>query len=254
MTVRSVGLIPCRLKSTRLKNKLLKKIYKYPLFAHTYFKSVNSNLDEVYICTGDDEIIEWCKKLNIKYVKTRKEHSNGTERCAEAGERLKLRFKDRIVNIQGDEPLIERSNINLLLSNFQKNKIADVTTLHRNMQSRNNQNTTKLVMNNKNKVLYISRADIPFSSKNLSRSIHVGIFCFEFKILLKITGFKKSFLEQNENIELIRCLENEINVFSYDVENELIGVDTMEEFKKVKLILESDKRYTDQINKFYTLT
>ena len=65
MTIRSVGLIPCRLKSTRLKNKLLKKIYKYPLFAHTYFKSVDSNLDEVYICTGDDEIIEWCKKLNI---------------------------------------------------------------------------------------------------------------------------------------------------------------------------------------------
>ena len=68
-------------------------------------------------CTGDDEIIEWCKKLNIKYVKTRKEHSNGTERCAEAGEGLKLRLKDRIVNIQGDEPLIDRSNINLLLSN-----------------------------------------------------------------------------------------------------------------------------------------
>ena len=109
------------------------------------------------------------------------------------------------------------------------------------MQSRNNQNTTKLVMNNKNKVLYISRANIPFSSKNLSRSIHVGIFCFEFKILLKITGLK-NLLEQNENIELIRCLENEINVFSYDVENELIGVDTMEEFKKVKLILESDKK------------
>ena len=70
----------------------------------------------------------------------------------------------------------------------------------------------------------------------------------------RLQVLKNLFLEQNENIELIRCLENEINVFSYDVENELIGVDTMEEFKKVKLILESDKRYTDQINKFYTLT
>ena len=254
MTIRSVGLIPCRLKSTRLKNKLLKKIYKYPLFAHTYFKSVDSNLDEVYICTGDDEIIEWCKKLNIKYVKTMNEHSNGTERCAEAGERLKLRLKDRIVNIQGDEPLIEKSNLNLLLSNFQKNKNADVITLHRNTQSRNDLDTTKLVMNNKNKVLYISRADIPFSNKNLNRSIHIGIFCFEFKTLLRIAGFKKSFLEKNENIELIRCLENDINVFSYDVKNELIGVDTMKEFKKVKFILENNKRYLNQINKFYTLT
>ena len=254
MTIRSVGLIPCRLKSTRLKNKLLKKIYKYPLFAHTYFKSVDSNLDEVYICTGDDEIIEWCKKLNIKYVKTMNEHSNGTERCAEAAERLKLRLKDRIVNIQGDEPLIEKSNLNLLLSNFQKNKNADVITLHRNTQSRNDLDTTKLVMNNKNKVLYISRADIPFSNKNLNRSIHIGIFCFEFKTLLRIVGFKKSFLEQNENIELIRCLENDINVFSYDVKNELIGVDTMKEFKKVKFILENNKRYLNQINKFYTLT
>lgn len=254
MTIRSVGLIPCRLKSTRLKNKLLKKIYKYPLFAHTYFKSVNSNLDEVYICTGDDEIIDWCIKLNIKYIKTMNEHSNGTERCAEAGERLKLRLKDRIVNIQGDEPLIEKSNLNLLLSNFQKNKNADVITLHRNIESRNDLNTTKLVMNSKNKVLYISRTDIPFSNKNLNRSIHIGIFCFEFKTLLRITGFKKSFLEQNENIELIRCLENDINVFSYDVKNELIGVDTMKEFKKVKFILENNKKYLSQINKFYSLT
>ena len=182
------------------------------------------------------------------------EHSNGTERCAEAGERLKLRLKDRIVNIQGDEPLIEKSNLNLLLSNFQKNKNADLITLHRNTQSRNDLDTTKLVMNNKNKVLYISRADIPFSNKNLNRSIHIGIFCFEFKTLLRIVGFKKSFLEQNENIELIRCLENDINVFSYDVKNELIGVDTMKEFKKVKFILENNKRYLNQINKFYTLT
>ena len=92
------------------------------------------------------------------------------------------------------------------------------------------------------------------SVKNLNRSIHIGIFCFEFKTVLRITGFKKSFLEQNENIELIRCLENNINVFSYDVKNELIGVDTMKEFKKVKFILENNKRYLNQINKFYTLT
>ena len=249
---RLVGLIPCRLESTRLKNKLLKKICDYPLFAHTYFNSINSNLNELYVCTGDNEIIDWCKKLNINFIKTVNKHSNGTERCGEAGATLKLKSSDRIVNIQGDEPLIEKKNINLLLKKFNENKSSDVTTLHKVKESKNDPNSTKLILSNKNKVLYISRADIPYSNKTLDKSIHIGVFCFEYTTLLKIINYEKSLIEKIENIELIRCLDNEINVFSYKITNDLIGVDTSKEFNTVKMMLEENKDYSYSINKFYT--
>ena len=146
MKINSVGLIPCRLDSQRLKNKLTKKISGYPLFAHTYFQSVNSKLDEVYVCSGDKEIIDWCEKLKINYIKTIENHSNGTERCAEAGKLLKLRGNDIIVNIQGDEPLIKGSNINLLINKLKKNIDAKVTTLHQDMASSGDLNSTKTMV------------------------------------------------------------------------------------------------------------
>ena len=251
MKINSVGLIPCRLDSQRLKNKLIKKISGYPLFAHTYFQSVNSKLDEVYVCSGDKAIIDWCEKLKINYVKTIENHSNGTERCAEAGKLLKLKDNDIIINIQGDEPLIKGNNLNLLINQFNKNIDASVTTLHQNMASSGDLNSTKLVFSSKNKVMYISRADIPYSRNGKNKSIHIGVFCFEFQTLKKLIKFKPSSIEKKENIELIRCLENDINVYSFPVQNKLIGVDTMNEFREVKSLLERDLNYTNSIMKYY---
>ncbi len=251
MATRSVGLIPCRLNSSRLRNKLVKKIGNYPLFAHTYFKSSISQLNETYICSGDDEIINWCRKLNINFVKTKKNHTNGTERCAEAAKTLELKPKDLIVNIQGDEPLVEKQNINILLKNIEKNLSSDLITLHKIKISTNNPNETKLIINKENKVLYISRSDVPFSESRLERLIHVGIFCFRFETLLEIVKYKKSKLETYEKIELLRSLENDIGVYSYQVNNSLIGVDTVEEFNEVKSLLESNKKYINTINTFY---
>ena len=251
MATKSVGLIPCRLNSSRLSNKLVKRIGNYPLFAHTYFKTSLSELNETYICSGDDEIINWCKELNINYIKTKKNHTNGTERCAEAAKTLKLNPKDLIVNIQGDEPLVDKQNINILLNNIEKNLSSDLTTLHKIKTSINNPNETKLVINKKNKVLYISRSDVPFSESWLKWLIHVGIFCFRFETLLEIVKYKKSKLETYENIELLRSLENNIGVYSYQVDNNLIGVDTAEEFNEVKSLLESNEKYINTINTFY---
>ena len=253
MKISSIGLIPCRLESQRLKNKLTKKILGYPLFAHTYFQSINSNLDAVYVCTGDKEIIDWCKKLDIHYVQTSKNHFNGTERCAEAGKLLRLKNTDRVINIQGDEPLIKGSNLNLLINNFEKNVDAKVTTLHQSSISNGDLNSTKLVFSSKNKVMYISRADIPYSKTIKNKSIHIGVFCFEFKTLKQIIKLKMSALEQDENIELIRCLENDISVYSYSVKNKLIGVDTLNEFKEVKSVLENDTKYSNSISEYYDI-
>ncbi len=252
MSNRSVGLIPCRLASTRLQNKLVKKIGNYPMFAHTYFKSTQSNLDNVYVCTGDIEIINQCKKLNINYIKTTRKHSNGTERCYEAAQTLSLKNNDTIINIQGDEPLVKKENLNLLIEKFRKDSKINVATLHKHQISLNNSNDTKLVINSKNKVMYISRADIPFSKQLTKKLIHIGIFCYDFKTLSDILKYKKSKLEKTENIELIRFLENDKNVFSYEIKNKLIGVDTLKEFNEAKDLIEKDKKYLNSINAFYS--
>ena len=128
---------------------------------------------------------------------------------------------------------------------------ASVTTLHQNMASSGDLNSTKLVFSSKNKVMYISRADIPYSRNGKNKSIHIGVFCFEFQTLKKLIKFKPSSIEKKENIELIRCLENDINVYSFPVQNKLIGVDTMNEFREVKSLLERDLNYTNSILKYY---
>jgi 3-deoxy-manno-octulosonate cytidylyltransferase (CMP-KDO synthetase) len=252
MTIKSVGLIPCRIASTRLKNKIVKKIGDYPMFAHTYFKSTQSNLDSVYVCTGDIEIINQCKELNINYIKTNRKHTNGTERCYEAAKILNLKKNDVIINIQGDEPLVKKENLNLLLEKFRHNSLANLATLHKHQISLKNHNDTKLVINSKHKVMYISRSDIPFSNETIKKLIHIGIFCYDFKTLSDILNFKKTRLEKTENIELLRFLENDKNVFSYAVKNKLVGVDTLKEFNEAKNIIENDKKYLNSINVFYS--
>jgi 3-deoxy-manno-octulosonate cytidylyltransferase (CMP-KDO synthetase) len=252
MEIKSVGLIPCRLASTRLKNKLVKKIADYPMFAHTYFKSTQSNLDDVYVCTGDTEIINQCKELKINYIKTNRKHTNGTERCHEAAKILDLKKDDVIINIQGDEPLVKKENLNLLLEKFRYDSKVNLATLHKHQVSLKNYNDTKLVINSKNKVMYISRSDIPFSNEIIEKLVHIGIFCYDFKTLSEILKFEKTKLENNENIELIRFLENDKNVFSYEVKNKLIGVDTLKEFNEVKEVIENDKKYLNSINIFYS--
>ena len=113
-----VGLIPSRYGSSRLPGKPLIEFNGLPTFAHTYFRSSMSKLDELYLCTDDKRIYNKANELGIKTLMTSIKHKNGTERCYEASTILKLESNDVIVDIQGDEPLIKPESINKLIKNF----------------------------------------------------------------------------------------------------------------------------------------
>ena len=251
--MKTVALIPCRVNSSRLEGKLLKEIEGFPLFYHVFIRTKLSNLDEIYICSGDKEIINKCIELDIPYIKTKKNHQNGTDRCAEAANQLKLNNNDLVINVQGDEVLYDPKFIKTMIDFYKQNKSADIVTLYGEKFTNNNFDETKLVTNSLNKVLYISRYDIPYdisNNKNQTKKVHIGMFLFKKNILDAVTQQKSTFNEKRESIELIRSLELDLNVFALKVDSKnLVSVDSKEDFEIAKKLISKDKIFQKAIKK-----
>ena len=121
--MKKIILIPTRINSKRLPAKALLQIEDIPLIMHTYKRACMSKLaDEVYVCTDSFEIIEVCKKYDAKFIKTKSTHKNGTDRISEAAKKLNLKSKDLIIDVQGDEPLINPRDIDRTIHFFKKNR------------------------------------------------------------------------------------------------------------------------------------
>ena len=121
--MRKIILIPTRINSKRLPAKALLKIEDIPIIIHTYKRACMSKLaDKVYVCTDSLKIIEECKKYKANFIKTRSTHKNGTERIAEAAKKINLKNKDIVIDVQGDEPLINPNDIDKTISFFLKKK------------------------------------------------------------------------------------------------------------------------------------
>lgn len=246
-----IGLIPCRIDSKRLPKKLLMKVNGYPMFAHVYYNAKTSNLDEVYVCSSDKEILDVCKNLNIKYVKTSLKHLSGTDRCAEAARILKVNQNNIVVNIQGDEPLLKNIHLNLLVKDLKKNKNIDILTFHKKEFTHKDYDSTKLVLGIKNNVIYISREDLPYSKNKIKRNIHIGVFAFKNKTLQSLSSTKPTEIEKNENIELIRSIEKNYNIKSIEIKSNIFGIDNLEEYKRLIKIMKKDTSYINKVNSFY---
>lgn len=237
------GLIPCRLKSTRLPDKPLKLIKTYPMLVHVYKRLKKSDCDEVYICTGDIEIVNVCKEYNLKYVLTKKDHTNGTERCNEAASILKIKNRDSVLNVQGDEPLIDPSEINLLISKFKKNRY-DLIVPFSYTDKKNDTDEVKLVTDRFGGYLYLSRNDIPSSFRGaMTLKKQIGVFIYSKRILSELVAIPPSEIEISESIELLRAIENGYSVNSIEFKNKLISVDTENDLKKAIELMEVDVLY-----------
>lgn len=239
--MKKIGLIPCRLNSTRLPNKPLKIIEGLPMFAHVYFRSLMSHLDEVYICTDSEQIMISGKELGIECILTKTSHNNGTERCAEAASLLNLKATDIIVDIQGDEPMVNPNHINSLLDVFQKRK-CEILLPHLNCEDYNNQNIVKILSGINDKIIYMSRSDIP----NLFRGSeplkkHLSIIAFTTKSILDFVSFSPSKYEKMEGIELLRAIENRMDIQTMELEGETKAVDTYEDLVYVREEMKYDK-------------
>lgn len=240
-----LGIIPARYDSTRFPGKPLVEIKGKSMIMRVYEQSAIA-FKTVYVATDDDRIYHHVKSFGGEVIMTSREHKSGTDRCAEAAlkisEELNASF-DIVVNIQGDEPFIQPSQLALLVSCFNDSE-TEIATLVKQIELEEDiwdPNKPKVVLNNKEQAIYFSRSAIPFI-RNVPKEEwlnkgkfykHIGLYAYRSKILQEITKLPMSKLELYESLEQLRWIENgyKIGVRISDIET--ISIDTPEDLKKI---------------------
>ena len=235
-------IIPARYGSSRLEGKPLLRADNKPIIQWLWEKAKSCKLvDRVIIATDDDRIFNACKEFNAEVEMTSNSHKSGSDRIAEVAKRHpEIGY---IINLQGDEPLIEQSNIELVIDGVLNDELADISTLVREIKEQdelNNPNLVKCVFDNKRYAMYFSRSKIPYE-RNIGKAKfygHLGIYGFKRDALFKMTELSQSTYEMSESLEQLRALQNGMKIKVGIVDNVPVGIDTMEDFEKFKAMVE----------------
>ena len=238
-----IGIIPARYASTRFPGKPLAQMDGKPMIQRVY-EQVKEVLDAVWVATDDTRIEAAVKAFGGNVVMTSTEHRSGTDRCHEAYTLVGAGY-DVIINIQGDEPFIQPSQIESLKSCFDNDSI-DIATLVKPFQGNDsfealsNVNSPKVVLNKNQEALYFSRSIIPYlRGKEQHEWIashtyykHIGLYAYRADALSAITRLPQSPLEIAESLEQLRWLENGFKIKVGITQQETIGIDTPEDMEK----------------------
>jgi 3-deoxy-manno-octulosonate cytidylyltransferase (CMP-KDO synthetase) len=236
--MKAIAVIPARLASTRLPNKMLREIGGKPLVGIVY-EAVRSSplLDDVIIATDSDEILRVCSKNGWKALMTSTAHSSGTQRVHEVSNSIAA---DIYANVQGDEPLTRAEHIASLLDVMRDSKV-QVGTLKTpaSVADINNPNAVKVVVDAAGRALYFSRATIPHDRDGMGPQYykHLGFYAYRKTALDRFVALPESSLERSERLEQLRFLENGIPVFVGETPYDTIGVDTEEDLRRVEMVL-----------------
>ncbi len=248
-----IGLIPARYASTRFPGKPLAMLGGKTVIQRVY-EQAGRALDQVYECTDDERIRQAVEAFGGKVVMTSTEHRSGTDRCYEAYTKVGEDY-DVVINIQGDEPFIRRSQLNSLKSCF-NHESTDIATLVKPFTSNDglkalqNPNSPKVVIGSHMQALYFSRSVIPYlrgvDPQDWLRVHtfykHIGLYAYRASVLREITSLPQGMLEQAESLEQLRWLENGYNIRVGVTDIETIGIDTPEDLAKAEAYLkEFDK-------------
>ena len=245
--MKNIVIIPARLNSQRLPNKLLEKIGNRFLFQIVYENILESkSIDKVIIATDSNEIAEISKTLNFEYILTPDYFLSGTDRICWAYQQLDGKY-DLIINVQADEPLLSASDLDDFV-NFIKDKEFDVAIIISRIQELEdifNPNVVKVVTNHKNEAMYFSRSPIPFkrdgiNSIDLKQDIyykHIGIYAYKPNALIQFAELPQSYYEQFEKLEQLRLLSNGYRYLCHKIIKDLISVDTIEDLEKVRHLI-----------------
>lgn len=240
---KTIILIPSRLDASRLPNKPLLKINNKSIINHVFEKGQSANIGEVYVATGDQEIFDEVTKNNGKSIITKKNHLTGTDRIHEAFELLNLNDVDYIINLQGDEPLIDSNDINNLNTLAIKYN-SDIATLGCKLHEKNvkNKNVVKVICQNNIRINKISPAKQFLRSINNEKSNniyhHIGVYIYKVSILKKFINLKRSSNEIKLKLEQLRALDNNIKIDVIYSKSSPTGVDTHEDFMEIKKLME----------------
>ena len=224
--MKKIALIPARVESKRFYGKLLKKLSGLPIILRTYQSALKTNVfDEVYVVTDSDQIIDLLKSVNGKYLTSSSFHESGTDRIAEVAADLEY---DIIVNLQGDEPFIDKSSIEKLVNEF-KNIEVEMASLMRKFNDKeelNNPNNVKVIVDKDNYSINFSRIPMNSDTDNYK---HIGVYAFRKQTLIEFSKMEKTIMEKKEKIECLRYIENGKKIKMVKTDFSGISIDTPED-------------------------
>lgn len=244
-----IVVIPARYASTRFPGKPLAMLGGKPVIQHVYEKA-RSVMDNVYVATDDERILNAVKGFGGNAVMTRSDHKSGTDRIKEATDKIRQMSGtdfDVVVNIQGDEPFIDGEQIKTLCRQFD-DASTDIATLGKpfsTMEAVENPNSPKIVVDNNGFALYFSRSVIPFV-RGIDRNEwidkypflkHLGIYAYKSRVLDEITSLPQSSLELAESLEQLRWLQNGYKIRVGKTDIETVGIDTPQDLERAEEFL-----------------
>ena len=237
--VKALGVIPARLGSTRLSEKILRSIGGKPMIQHVWERARQAKrLEDVIVATDDVRIQKCVEGFGGKAFMTRKDHPNGTSRIAEVMGHFK---QDLVINIQGDQPLVDPQALDEMVSIFERSHDVEMLTLAVRMTDKasfENPNVVKIVCDAEGNALYFSRAPIPFFQGKQGCAFsflkHLGVYGYRRDFLLKFVAWEPGILENNEKLEQLRVLERGRSIRVIETAYDFISVDTEEDLHEVE--------------------
>ena len=229
--------------ATRLPGKPLLKINNLSIISHVFKRAEEANIGEVVVATDDLEILQDVKKNGGNAILTNKDHKTGTDRIFEAFKRLNIKNIDYILNLQGDEPDINKDDI-INLNNCMINQDASLGTLAAKIQDNkmlNNKNVVKvitekkLVEKNFPKALNFTRDNLSVYNQNIYH--HIGIYSYKTSVLEKFVKLEQTSNEKENQLEQLRALDNKLKINVALAKSSPIGVDTKEDYLAIKKIM-----------------
>ena len=242
LTVRALAVIPARWGSTRFPGKPLATLAGRPLVQHVVEAAVRSGaFQRVVVATDDERIAAAVAGFGGDVERTSGQHLCGTDRVAEVVARLPREAPDVVVNLQGDEPLVDPRALCQLVKAFEDVQVGMATVVRplRDAAERLSPHVVKVVLDSRGDALYFSRADIPFDrdGTRVPRFAHVGLYGYRRETLLHLSQLPPGALEQAESLEQLRALEHGIRIRCVRTEHPSLGVDTPADLERAEAAL-----------------
>ena len=242
---RVVAIIPARFASTRFPGKIIATLEGHPLVYHTWLRASGARLvQRVLVATDSEEVVRALSPYPIEIVMTRGDHATGTDRIAEVARRLDA---DIVVNVQGDEPLIEPAAIDAVVQPLLDDPGLQMATARRrisNPRSVDDPNVVKVICDGRDRALYFSRLPIPYIRDAADREAdagchwqHIGLYVYRRDFLLAFSELPQTPLERLEKLEQLRALEHGHGIAVVETDYEVIGVDVPSDLDAVSELL-----------------
>jgi len=241
--MKTLIIIPSRLSATRLPGKPLLKINGLSVISHVYKKAEEANIGEVIVAAEDQEIIDDVMQNGGRAMLTHKNHKTGTDRIFEALKKLNKLDAELIINLQGDEPLMNINDIKNLHKHMieSKSELGTLAAIIKDKELYKKTNVVKVATNEKLSSINFPEAinferKIPVDNENIYH--HLGIYCYQVETLRNFISYEQSKNEIKKKLEQMRAIDNNIKINVALAQSSPIGVDTKEDFVAIKKIME----------------